>query len=133
MIVVDTNVIVYRFVAGPHTPLATALAARDPDWRAPRLWRSEFMSVLHAEIRRHKITLAQAHAAWQMAQIRMPDIDVEIDHAKALELAVDRGCTTYDCEFVAAAQQLGVHLVTADGHVLARFPDVARSLAAVTG
>lgn len=133
MIVVDTNVIAYLFGEGPQKQQALLLRTLDSDWRAPRLWRSEFMSVMHAQIRRHKMTHEAAKAAWGLAQKHMANAEVEIDHPTALALAIDRGCTTYDCEFVAAAQQLGVHLVTADQHVLARFPAVAQSLAAATG
>ena len=45
-----------------------------------------------------------------------------------LQLATSSRCSAYDCEFVAAAQQLGVPLVTEDCAILAAFPDQARCL-----
>jgi len=45
-----------------------------------------------------------------------------------LRLAASSGCRTYDCEFVAAAQQLGVPLITADQALLTTFPDLAQPL-----
>ena len=45
-----------------------------------------------------------------------------------LQLASSSLCSAYDCEFVAAAQQLGVPLVSEDRPILAAIPDLARSL-----
>ena len=45
-----------------------------------------------------------------------------------LQLATSSRCSAYDCEFVAAAQQLGVPLVNEDRAILAAFPHLARSL-----
>ena len=45
-----------------------------------------------------------------------------------LQLASSSLCSAYDCEFVAAAQQLGVPLLSEDRPILAAIPDLARSL-----
>jgi predicted nucleic acid-binding protein len=45
-----------------------------------------------------------------------------------LQLAAASGCSAYACEFVAAAQQLGVPLITADRALLRAFPDLAQPL-----
>ena len=42
MIVVDTNVIAYLFLTGQYSDLSERLLEHDPDWMAPRLWRSVF-------------------------------------------------------------------------------------------
>ena len=47
---------------------------------------------------------------------------------QVLQLASSSRCSPYDCEFVAAAQQLGVPLATVDRAILAAFPHLARSL-----
>lgn len=52
MIVVDTNVIAYCFVRGALTEAAQRARARDADWHAPFLWRSEFRNVLCGYLRR---------------------------------------------------------------------------------
>ena len=47
---------------------------------------------------------------------------------QVLQLATSSRCSAYDCEFVAAAQQLGVPLVNEDRAILAACPHLARSL-----
>jgi predicted nucleic acid-binding protein len=42
-----------------------------------------------------------------------------------LRLAMSSGCSAYDCEFVALAQDLGARLVTSDTELLRAFPGVA--------
>lgn len=47
------------------------------------------------------------------------------DGAAVLTLALDSGCSAYDCEFVWLARELGVPLVTADREVRNAFPRLA--------
>ena len=47
---------------------------------------------------------------------------------RVLQLVLSNCCSCYDCEFVAAAQQLGVPLVTADRALLVAFHAVAQPL-----
>jgi hypothetical protein len=42
VIVVDTNIICYRWIPSSHSPDADKALPKDPDWIAPLLWRSEF-------------------------------------------------------------------------------------------
>ena len=44
---------------------------------------------------------------------------------RVLQLVASSRCSAYDCECVAAAQQLGVPLITADRALLEAFPAVA--------
>jgi len=44
---------------------------------------------------------------------------------EVLRLAARSGCSAYDCEYVAVAQDLGTRLVTADHQLLATFPSIA--------
>ncbi len=78
---------------------------------APPLWRSEWRIVLTTYLRRDLLQLSEAVASEQV-----------------LQLANSSRCSAYDCEFVAAARQLGMPLVTEDRAVLVAFPDVARPL-----
>jgi predicted nucleic acid-binding protein len=52
MIVVDTNVIAYLYLTGEYSDLSERLLEHDPDWMAPRLWRSEFRNVLALYLRK---------------------------------------------------------------------------------
>jgi len=52
---------------------------------------------------------------------------------EVLWLASESKCSTYDCEFVAVANDLKVPLVTVDKQLLIGFPAVAVSLKMFTG
>ena len=60
MIVVDTNVIAPLWIPTPSSALSERVLARDAEWAAPLLWRSELRSVLAGCLRRGAIDLARA-------------------------------------------------------------------------
>ncbi|MCP9913946.1 type II toxin-antitoxin system VapC family toxin [Cyanobium sp. BA20m-14] len=128
MIVVDTNVLAYLLLPGPKTSLADALLLDQPRWAAPPLWRSEWRNVLTTYLRRDLLQLSEAVALMQHAEVLLAGQDEPVASDQVLQLANSSRCSAYDCEFVAAALQLGVPLVTDDRAVLAAFPDVARPL-----
>lgn len=128
MIVVDTNVVAYLLLPGPRTELAEALRRQDRQWAAPPLWRSEFRNVLTQHVRRDLLKLPAALALMQKAEVLLSAHEQAVASEHVLHLVSTSTCSSYDCEFVAAAQQLGVPLVTEDRAILAAFPDVAQSL-----
>ena len=128
MIVVDTNVVAYLLLPGPFTDRAEALLLDRPDWAAPLLWRSEWRNVLCGYIRRGDLNLEQAIALQHQAEDLVIRHSIDVPSNAVLQLAASSGCSAYDCEFVAAADQLGVPLITADRAILAAFPDLAVSL-----
>ena len=128
MIVVDTNVVAYLLLPGPHTALADDLLIEQPEWAAPPLWRSEWRNVLAGYLRRGVLDLDQALALQQQAELLVIRHEEPVSSQAVLQLVASSRCSAYDCEFVAAALQLRVPLVTADRAVLAAFPDVARSM-----
>lgn len=128
MIVVDTNVVAYLLLPGPRTELAEALRRHDRQWVAPPLWRSEFRNVLTQHVRRDLLKLPAALALMQRAEILISANEQAVASEHVLYLVSTSTCCSYDCEFVAAAQQLGVPLITEDRAILAGFPDVAQSL-----
>jgi predicted nucleic acid-binding protein len=125
VIVVDTNVLAYLYLPGQFTAVAEALLQDDPNWAAPRLWRSEFRSVLTGYLRRGALTFDQAIALQREAEALLHGTEYEVDSRDILRLVRDSDCSAYDCEFVGLALMLGVGLVTMDGKVLRSFPDVA--------
>lgn len=128
MIVVDTNVLAYLLLRGPQTEQAERVYAKDPQWAAPLLWRSEFRNVLIFYLRRGRLALEEAMTQVRDAEELMAGSTFEVSSEKVLVLAVGSGCSTYDCEFVALAQDLGVPLITSDSAVLAKFKSTAVSL-----
>ena len=106
MIAVDTNVIAYLYLPGPHTPAAEALLERDPHWCAPLLWRSEWRNILSGYVRRGTLTLEQAIALQREAEALMAAGEHDVDSEAVLRLVAESNCTAYDCEFVALARAL---------------------------
>jgi predicted nucleic acid-binding protein len=121
VIVVDTNVLVYLYVRGQRTSEAEAVLARDPEWMAPILWRSEFRNTLTGLVRQRALQLSIVDEAERQLSGREYTV---VSH-RVLQLAARSGCSAYDCEFVALAQDLGTSLVTTDNQVLRAFPSLA--------
>ena len=130
MIVVDSNVLAYLYLPGEHSPKAEALLEREPDWAAPRLWRSEFRNILAGYLRRQALTFDQACAIQSGAESLLDGAEFEVGSRWVMELVRDSDCSAYDCEFVALAIQLNTKLVTSDKKILKAFPDHARALTA---
>jgi predicted nucleic acid-binding protein len=125
VIVVDTNVVAYLYLESARTAAAERLLQRDAEWAAPALWRSEFRSVLAAQMARRALNLDQATALQAEAEDLLGQNEYEVQSRAVLELAFRSGCSAYDCEFVALAQALEVRLVTADEQILKAFPRIA--------
>jgi len=122
VIVTDTNLLVYLYVRGERTDEAEAVLARDPLWTAPLLWRSEFRSAVAGLIRRGGLPLDGAFQIVNDAERFMSGREYGVVSHRVLQLATGTGCSTYDCEFVALAEDLGAPLVTSDREVLKAFP-----------
>ncbi len=122
MIVADTNLLVYFWVHGEWTSQAEAVLQRDAVWAAPVLWRSEFRNVLVQFVRRGALALDLAHDVVRRAEQMMARQEYTVPAHRVLTLAERSGCSAYDCEFVALAEDLGVPLVTSDVEVLRAFP-----------
>ena len=128
MIVADTNLVVYLLLEGDRTAAAAAALERDPDWIAPRLWRSEFRNTLALYIRRSLLSLDKSVEIVRDAERLLKGKAFEVGSQQVLALAAASRCSAYDCEFVALAQAMRAPLVTADREILAKFPAVAVSL-----
>ena len=125
MIVVDTNVIASATLRGPLREAAEAALLKDRAWAAPRLWRHEMRSVLRQQMRSAGMSRADAVKAFDRAASLLGRREHDVNTAEVLDLAARSGCTTYDCEFVAAALAFDIRLVTNDRQVLRAFPVLA--------
>ena len=125
MIVVDTNLLVYLFVQGNRTGEAEAVLKRDGLWAAPWLWRSEFRNALIGLVRRGDVLMEEAVQVTDVAERWMQGREYVVTSTHVLELAEESGCSAYDCEFVALAQDVEAPLVTVDAQLLKAFPSLA--------
>ena len=128
MIVADTNIISYLLMQTPYTDDADKLYQADPIWAAPMLWKSEFRNVLALYLRKGILTFDKALQLQEMAESIMSAHEYDTASTQILSLVNESTCSSYDCEFVALANYLGVKLVTQDKKLLRDFPSVAVSL-----
>ncbi|MBL8959703.1 MAG: type II toxin-antitoxin system VapC family toxin [Gemmatimonadetes bacterium] len=122
MIVVDANVVASLVMPGESAELAEALHRFDPEWVAPSLIVSELLSVLHKGVRARRWRLADAEASLGLALELVGERQVDPEPALVLRLAERSSCTTYDCEYVAAAEMFDCVLATFDAQLLKAFP-----------
>ncbi|GAB5562278.1 MAG: hypothetical protein SynsKO_39250 [Synoicihabitans sp.] len=128
MIVVDTNILAYRWLPGPQSSKVDQLLRVDSEWAAPLLWRSEFRNLLAGYLRRGDLTSPQAESVVAMARKSLSGGEYAVADDAVMQLVVNSKCTAYDCEFVALAQALNTMLVTEDKALLKAFPTSCRSL-----
>jgi predicted nucleic acid-binding protein len=128
VIVVDANVIGYLFLFGERSEQAEDALRKDSDWTAPVLWRSEFRNVLTTYLHQNVVSLEDAMHIISEAESLMEGGEYAVGSPQVLRLAKSSGCSAYDCEFVALAQDLNVPLVTVDQRILSHFPNVSIAL-----
>lgn len=126
MIAVDANVIVYRYVKGPFTPLAEELLRRDADWRTSSLWRFEFVSALATMLRAKLLNQTQAFNALLAATVEMSPRQMDAPQEQVLLTALRDGISAYDAQYIALAEMLNLRCITADGPLVRKTP--ARSI-----
>jgi predicted nucleic acid-binding protein len=132
MIVADTNLLIYLYVQGQRTEESEAVLQRDALWAVPLLWRSEFRNSLIGLVRAHALQLDDALAMIDEAERWLTGREYSVLSRQVLTLASRSGCSAYDCEFVALAQDLEIPLVTTDRQILKAFPTIAVSPSAFT-
>ena len=128
MIVVDTNIIGYLYVSSERSIQAEGALLKDARWVAPVLWRSEFRNVLALYIRKNILSLDDAIRIMEEATALMQGNEYEVASLQVMQLVSESTCSAYDCEFVALAKDLDIHLVTVDKKILEQFPKYAISL-----
>ena len=128
MIVVDTNVIGYLFLSSEQSLFVEYALKKDSEWVAPILWRSELRNVLALYMRKNIIALQHAQRIINSALELLRGREYEVASYEVLRLASESGCSAYDCEFIAVANDLELSLLTFDKQLLQKFPTVAISL-----
>ncbi|MCC5805072.1 MAG: type II toxin-antitoxin system VapC family toxin [Opitutales bacterium] len=125
MIVVDSNILLYLLIEGDRTGAVVRLQEREPVWVAPRLWLDEFLNVLCTYERLGRTTAAENLRRVELAG-EVVARSYFVPPARTLALARRTGCSGYDSQFLALAEDLGVYLYTFDEKVLTSAPDLAR-------
>lgn len=128
MIVVDTNIICYLWMASPHADAADLAWRLDSDWIAPVMWRSEFRNALAGAMRQRSLTVESALEIANLAEAMMAGNEFVVSTEIVMGLIAGSNCSAYDCEFVALAEEHNLPLVTVDRAVLRAFPKIAVSL-----
>lgn len=128
MIVIDTNILLYLYLPGPQTEQCNELLRRHADWSAPAIWRSEFCNALLIYLRKKLIAADFATQIVRAAEDLVGENGARTNPVDVMQLALDSGCTFYDCEFVAVARSHATILVTEDKALLKAFPKEAFSL-----
>lgn len=128
MIVVDTNIIAYLLIIGENTSAAKALYKQDSDWIAPILWRSEFRNVVATYLRNKHINLSQALFLIGQAEDLMRNNEYQVKSKDVIKHVAESGCSAYDCEYIALAQDLNTKLITTDKRLIKAFPQIALNL-----
>jgi len=128
VIVVDTNVLVYRFLEGLKTPLARQVSERDDDWHVPSLWRHEFANALAMAVRAGGLEIDAARKVYRESDSLLAARERHVDLDQALQLSTTHAISVYDAEYVSLARSLGIMLITEDKELLRKFPDTAMSM-----
>lgn len=123
MIVIDTNILAHFWLPSDHTELCEQLFQWDPEWVAPLLWKSEFRNVVILYMRKKLIGLPEAIQLTEKAENQMKNREFHVNSVRVYSLADKSGCSSYDCEFISLAEELGVKLVTMDKQILHSFPE----------
>jgi predicted nucleic acid-binding protein len=124
MIVVDANILISLHVPGESSEDARAALKRE-QWAAPVLWKSEFCSGLTRLRRAGKLQLDECLEYLKQAEGMMWGRSFSVQHPKVLAYAERSKASTYDCEYVVLADDLGLKLVTLDGPLVKHFPETA--------
>jgi predicted nucleic acid-binding protein len=126
VIVCDANVLVSFVLRAEETELVVQLLNVEERWVAPPLVLSELRSVLGRQVRAKRLRLGDAESAYSLALDTIEDSTLEPAAGRVMQLAAESACSTYDCEYVVVAEQLGCTLATFDRQILRAFPEIAR-------
>lgn len=125
MIVVDTNVIAYYLIRGERSEAMDRLYCEDSHWVAPRLWLDEFTNILCNYERNGFLKPKESLSILSDALLLMDDCSYDIPPERVLAVARRTGCSGYDSQYLALAEDLGLKLYTCDKKMLDVCPNVA--------
>lgn len=118
-VVVDANLAVYSVLKTPHSSMATRvmeqLAQRGCQPCAPSLWWYEVTSVIHRYCFAGLVSDSKAYTALELLTVDLGIQQIDVPVRAAFDWATRlRQKAAYDGFYLAAAEQLGAELWTAD-------------------
>ncbi|MEM8952512.1 MAG: type II toxin-antitoxin system VapC family toxin [Verrucomicrobiota bacterium] len=125
MIVVDTNVLSYLLIQGDRSEAMDRLLKEEEDWAAPRLWLDEFLNVLFTYERNELLSADEITPILNDALALMQGSSYEVPPERILAVARRTGCSAYDSQYIALAEDLGTKLYTCDRRILAKCEGLA--------
>jgi predicted nucleic acid-binding protein len=125
LIVVDTNILACMTFPTKHSDVVARLHEKNPVWEAPMLWKSEFMNVLALYYRNGLIDYNESLNALDFAERLIGTREHRVEAKAILDTTIHCASSSYECEFIVLAKQLGTDLITYDKKLLEQFPDFA--------
>lgn len=118
-VVIDANLVVYSALKTPQSPAASKVmeytARKGYQLSAPGLWWYEVTSVIHRYLFHRLVSEKTAYAALELLTVELGFQKIEVTERNAFDWATRlRQKAAYDGFYLAAAQQLGADLWTAD-------------------
>jgi predicted nucleic acid-binding protein len=118
-VVVDANLAIYSVLKTPHSPTATRVMERlahlGAQLYAPGLWWFEVTSVIHKNLFAGLISDEAAYTALDIVTVGLGVQQVDVPARSAFDWATRlKKKAAYDGFYLAAAEQLGAELWTAD-------------------
>ena len=129
MQVVDTNILVYLLLEGPHSEAARALHAADRDWQSETFLMVELVNILATAMRTAKRPLGATLETLAEARHLMSAGLRSVDDGDVLNAAAHFGISGYDARFLVVARALGEPLITEDAKLRRAAPAFTCSLA----
>ena len=118
MIVADANVLTYLLIPQPLTKKAERARSKEKIRVVPQVLPHELLSVVMKYVRAGQISVDEASRTFRRGLAMVEVSIIRIDPSAVLRLAERSGCSTYDCQYVWLANDLGLPLLTEDREVL---------------
>jgi predicted nucleic acid-binding protein len=125
VIVVDTNIIAYMTFPSAYSTAVGSLHQKDPLWEAPLLWKNEFLNILSLYYRKGLINYLESLTALEFAERLIGSREHQVVPRAIIDTIITSTCSSYDCQFIVLARQLGTMLLTYDQKLIGEFPDIA--------
>jgi predicted nucleic acid-binding protein len=127
VIVVDTSILAYLLIEGERTAACREVLAKDAEWSAPFLWRSEFRNVLTTHMHHAGMSPQGAMDRMEQAERLLSGREYSVASDVVLPFTAAHRVSACDAEFLCLATKLDTRLITTDKRLLARCPEIALS------